>query len=140
MKKEPLENQLSRYKEEAVWPNVNEIRHKAIIDYKDIKEGMRIIDTFIFRPNESDIIDLPCIIKSVEYGDLSYSKKCHGILVKNILTQSLCPSKYDHAPGFIKYVRDSGLPFKPYEFFSKESISERAKLYKAILIHDLEDE
>ena len=69
MKKEPLENQLSKYKEETVWPNVNEIRYKAIIDYKDIKEGMRIIDTFIFGPNESDIIDLPCIITSVEYGD-----------------------------------------------------------------------
>lgn len=74
MNNESLENQLSRYKDEAVWPNVNKIRYKAIIDYKDIKEGMRIIDTFIFGPNESDIIDLPCIITSVEYGDFKEGK------------------------------------------------------------------
>ncbi len=91
------------------------------------------------RNSLGDLLVLPKSFNS-SYGDLPYEEKMPNYFSQNILAQSLCPQKYERAPGFRKYMEESGLPFVAYEHFTKASISERAELYKAILIRDLEGE
>ena len=52
---------------------------------------------------------------------------------QNILAQTLNEQKYTSNPGFLAYKNVSALDFKPYATFTKDSITERTMLYKAIL-------
>jgi hypothetical protein len=48
------------------------------------------------------------------------------------LTRSLHQQTYERHPGFGRFVAASGLNFKPYEPFTKDSILERGELYRQI--------
>jgi uncharacterized protein with ParB-like and HNH nuclease domain len=66
------------------------------------------------------------------YGDLPYEKKFPHYLKQNLLAQSLNPVCYDHNPGFVRFIRESNLPFEPKIQFKKEDIEKRQKLYKLL--------
>lgn len=73
------------------------------------------------------------------YGALSYEKKLPYYFGQNLLARSLSPLSYERNPNFLKYIDESGLPFKPHEQFKKKDIEERQLLYQKILeeIYDL---
>ena len=79
-----------------------------------------------------DLLVLPKSFNA-SYGDAPYSVKVEHYFGQNILAQSLNSKKYINNPGFIRYVNVSGLAFKSYTEFKKDSISERANLYRNIL-------
>jgi hypothetical protein len=76
---------------------------------------------------------------NASYNDANYSTKVIQYFSQNILAQSLSSKKYQNAPGFIRFINNSKLRFKPYDFFNKNSISERSELYKAILLWNWSD-
>lgn len=92
-------------------------------------------------PNQSDFLDyrnriggLLLIPKSfnASYGDKPYEQKREQYVKQNLLAQSLHEKAYEHNPGFVCYIRESGLPFKPHPKFKKADLDERQHLYLKI--------
>ena len=109
---------------EHIWANHFE-RHKDEFSSQD--------DFANTRNTIGDLVLLPKSFNS-SYGDDIYEDKVVHYIEQNILVQSLCKQKYEANPGFLSFVENSSLPFKPYEHFTKVSIAERSELYRQILI------
>lgn len=84
------------------------------------------------RNSLGDLLVLPKSFNAA-YGDDPYEEKVVQYFSQNILAQSLNENKYKTNPGFVSFIRRSGLSFKSYEHFKRANITERAELYKAIL-------
>ncbi len=69
---------------------------------------------------------------NASYGDLPYADKREHYLKQNLLAQSLHERAYQHSPGFVRFVRESGLPFKAHPEFKKVDLDARHELYKAL--------
>jgi uncharacterized protein with ParB-like and HNH nuclease domain len=76
---------------------------------------------------------------NASYGDLPYVNhkqpkkgKLTHYLTQNLLARSLHPQCYEHNPGFLKFVKDSGIPFRSHNAFTCDDINERQALYRAI--------
>ena len=70
---------------------------------------------------------------NASYNDSDYEDKVQQYFNQNILAKTLNPLMYNNHPGFSRFVEKTGLPFKSYEHFDKNSILERANLYRSIL-------
>lgn len=86
-----------------------------------------------------DLLVLPKQFNA-SYNDDPYEEKVQHYYSQNILAQSLNPKKYENNPGFVNFKNRSGIPFKSYESFKKDSISERVELYKTILRWEFDKE
>ncbi len=62
----------------------------------------------------------------------SYKKKKKLYLKQNLLASSLHEEAYKNNPGFARFVRESNLPFKPYDEFDLEALDQRYNLYLEI--------
>ncbi|MEA2206259.1 MAG: hypothetical protein QOE77_3035 [Blastocatellia bacterium] len=69
---------------------------------------------------------------NASYGDLPYEQKLEHYFGQNLLAKSLHPKCYEHNPGFLRYLEQSGLPFRPYEHFAKSDLDERQEFYKKL--------
>ena len=109
---------------EHIWANHFE-EHKAD-KFRDEAE---------FATTRNSIGDLLVLPKSfnASYGDASYEIKVEQYFSQNILAQTLNEKKYTNNPGFMSYKESTKLPFKSYDKFNKDSISERTQLYRLIL-------
>lgn len=90
-----------------------------------------------YRNNIGDLLVLPKSFNA-SYNDAQYSIKVEQYYGQNILAQSLNEKKYKNNPGFDKFIQRSGLKFTNYSEFKKQSIVERAELYKSILLWNWE--
>lgn len=50
----------------------------------------------------------------------------HG---QNLLARSLHPTCYENNPGFLKFIQETGLAFRPLENFRSAEMEERSDLY-----------
>lgn len=66
---------------------------------------------------------------NASYGDLPYEKKLPHYLKQNLLARSLHPDAYDRDPGFMAFIKRTGLPFRPHEQFSRQDMDARQQLY-----------
>ena len=108
---------------EHIWANHYE-RHTDEFDNES--------DFQTVRNNIGDLLVLPKSFNS-SYGDATYGVKVKQYFSQNILAQTLNHQKYENNPGFVAFAKNTNLPFKAYEEFTKLSINERADLYRAIL-------
>lgn len=69
---------------------------------------------------------------NASFGDLPYEKKLEHYNAQNLLARSLHAGAYDHNPGFVGYVRGSGLPFKPHTSFKVADLDARQELYRRL--------
>lgn len=69
---------------------------------------------------------------NASYGDLPYKQKREHYLKHNLLAQSLHERAYEHNPGFIRFARETGLPFKPHSEFKKTDLDARQQLYRRL--------
>lgn len=65
-------------------------------------------------------------------GDLPYEDKRPHYYKQNLLAASLDPHSYEHSPGFLAFVKRTGLAFRPYDQFKKADVLERGVLYREI--------
>ena len=65
-------------------------------------------------------------------SDMPYSKKVKHYSKQNILARTLTSIQYVNEPDFMRFKKESGLPFRSYEKFTKVEIEERMELYKKI--------
>jgi len=63
------------------------------------------------------------------FSDEPFIRKLPHYLKQNLLAQSLHQDCYKRNPNFTNFVKQSGLPFKPYSEFLKKDLGERTHLY-----------
>jgi uncharacterized protein with ParB-like and HNH nuclease domain len=66
---------------------------------------------------------------NASYGDLPYEEKLLHYHGQNLLARSLHPTCYQNNPGFLKFIQETGLPFKPMDSFRTAEMEERSDLY-----------
>lgn len=111
-----------RYEVEHIWANHPE-RHTD--------EFSHAVDFGEHRNRIGGLLLLPKAFNA-SYGDLTYEEKLSHYNTQNLLARSLHPQCYDHNPGFVHFVEDSGLPFHPHAQFKKADLEERSALYRRV--------
>ena len=112
----------NRYEVEHVWADHPE-RHADEFGHAiDFSEYRNRIGALLLLPKKFN----------ASYGDLPYPEKLPHYLTQNLLARSLHPQCYEHNPGFVQFVRSSGLPFHPYLEIKKVDVEERSKLYQLL--------
>ena len=110
--------------------NPFEIEHIICDHYEDFIS--EFVDKEEFVRWRNDIGGLLLLRKSINasLNDESYSYKLNSYCSNegNIYTESLGNQAYTNNPRFIKFVKENGLNFEPYEQFRKEEIEKRNKL------------
>lgn len=109
----------NRFEMEHIWADHHE-RHKD--------EFAHPTDFAEFRNRIGGLLLLPKKFNA-SYGDLPYEVKQQHYNTQNLLARSLHPQCYDRNPGFLQFVRGSGLPFRAYSQFRKAELEERSELY-----------
>lgn len=69
---------------------------------------------------------------NASYNDDPYEAKLPHYFRENLLAASLHPLSYEKNPGFLALIKQTGLPFRPYEQFKAADLIERGNLYRAI--------
>ena len=112
----------TRFEVEHIWANHPE-RHTDEFDHpSDFAEHRNRIGGLLLLPKAFN----------ASYGDLTYKKKLPHYDSQNLLARSLHEKCYEHNPGFVRFVNDSGLPFHAFPEFKKADLEERSELYRLI--------
>lgn len=110
------------YEVEHIWANKPE-RHKHEFDHPtDFAEYRNHIGGLLLLPKSFN----------ASYGDKTYAAKRKHYFGQNLLAQSLCDEAYANNPGFLKFLKSSGLPFKPHTEFNKVDLDARQALYRQL--------
>lgn len=118
-----LTNQDSvRYEVEHIWADHAELHDEEFDHPNDFKNHRNRIGGLLLLPKQFN----------ASYGDDPYEVKLPHYFGQNILAASLNQLSYEKSPGFNRFVKESGLPFKPYEHFLAADIVERGMLYREI--------
>ena len=121
----------ARYEIEHIWADHWD-RHKDEFNHPaDFGEWRNRVGGLLLLPKSSN----------ASYSDLSYANKLPYYNAENLLARSLHPQCYEHNPGFLRFRRESGLPFVPHEKFDNAALEQRCELYRQIAqrIWDPED-
>jgi uncharacterized protein with ParB-like and HNH nuclease domain len=111
-----------RYEVEHIWADHAE-RHAAEFGHPaDFAEHRNRIGGLLLLPKSFN----------GSYGDLTYEDKLPHYNTQNLLARSLHPQCYEHNPGFLRFLNESGLGFKAYAQFTKTDLEERGVLYRQI--------
>ena len=111
-----------RYEIEHIWADRPE-RHTD--------EFMHAADFVEQRNRVGDLLLLPKSFNA-SYGDLPYEAKLPHYYAQNLLARSLHPQCYDRNPGFMRFVQESGLPFKAHAQFKQADLEARGALYREL--------
>jgi len=114
-----------RYEIEHVWANHPD-RHKDEFTHQsDFAAARNRIGGLLLLPKSFN----------ASYGDLPYEDKLPHYFGQNLLARSLHPKCYENNPGFLRFIEDSGLPFKPLTAFHAAEMEERSQLYLKLAEH-----
>jgi hypothetical protein len=110
------------YEIEHIWSNhadqhTDEFAHPA-----DFEE---------YRNRIGDLLLLPKSFNA-SYGDLPYAAKREHYDSQNLLARSLHENAYDHNPGFLRFIQESGLTFQEHAEFKKADLDARQELYREL--------
>lgn len=109
----------TKYEVEHIWANHYD-RHTDEFDQEsDFARHRNLIGDLLLLPKQFN----------ASYNDEEYMQKVPHYLKQNLLAASLHTQAYEKNPGFLRFIKSSGLNFKPYDDFKAEDITERGKLY-----------
>ncbi|MEX2210024.1 MAG: DUF262 domain-containing protein [Patescibacteria group bacterium] len=111
-----------RFEVEHIWADKYDRHKEAFAHPKDFADYRNRIGGLLLLPKSFN----------ASYGDLAYEKKLPHYLTQNLLARSLHPQCYERNPGFIKFVKETGLPFRAHEKFTKEDLDARGALYRQL--------
>ena len=103
----------------------------AVVEERHTAEFGHPADFAEYRNRISGLLLLPKSFNG-SYGDLTYPDKLPYYDSQNLLARSLHAQCYEHNPGFLRFISDSHLAFKPYPRFKKVDLEERGTLYKRL--------
>ncbi|MEW6168114.1 MAG: DUF262 domain-containing protein [Pseudomonadota bacterium] len=114
-----------RYEIEHVWANHPE-RHKDEFAHpSDFAAARNRIGGLLLLPKSFN----------ASYGDLPYEDKLPHYFGQNLLARSLHAKCYENNPGFLRFIEESGLPFRPLAGFRAAEMEERSQLYLKLAEH-----
>ncbi len=108
------------YEIEHIWAN-RPRRHSGEFEHPD--------DFLRYRNRIGGLLLLPKS-QNASYGDLPYARKLPHYLKQNLLARSLHEKCYERDPGFARFVKESGAPFKAHPEFKRRDLDERQELYQ----------
>ncbi|TVP79463.1 MAG: DUF262 domain-containing protein [Puniceicoccaceae bacterium] len=108
-----------RYEIEHIWANHPERHTDEFSHSSDFANMRNRIGGLLLLPKSFN----------ASYGDLPYSEKLPHYHGQNLLARSLHPTCYENNPGFLKFIAETGLPFRPLETFRSAELEERSALY-----------
>lgn len=111
-----------RYEVEHIWADHAERHADEFGHAADFAEYRNRIGGLLLLPRSFN----------ASYGDLTYEEKLPHYNAQNLLARSLHPQSYERNPGFVRFVQESGLPFKAYAHFTKANLEERSLLYRQL--------
>lgn len=112
----------NRYEVEHIWADHHE-RHTDEFEHPaDFSEHRNRIGGLVLLPKKIN----------ASYGDLPYEEKLPYYYKENLLAGSLHPKTYARNPGFLRFVQESRLPFRPHEEFKRKDMEERGELYRQL--------
>ena len=106
------------YEVEHIWANHPQ-RHLYELSHSEFEGYRNRIGGLLLLPKKSN----------ASYSDLPYAEKRHHYLKENLLAQSLHEGAYERNPGFLQFIKESGLPFQDYPEFKKGDLDARQRLY-----------
>ena len=110
---------VKRYEVEHIWAAKFERHTDEFSHSQDFTE---------YRNRIGDLLLLPKSFNA-SYGALPYEDKVTHYDAQNLLARSLNALAYDHNPGFLRFVQQSGLDFAPFAQFKKAELDARQALY-----------
>ena len=119
---EYMDNGKNRYEVEHIWANHPEQHSDEFNQREDFAEYRNRIGGLLLLPKSFN----------GSYGDLPYEEKLPHYNTQNLLARSLHPMCYERNPGFLRFIEQSGLPFRSHPQFKKLAIEERSLLYQLI--------
>lgn len=114
-----------RYEVEHVWADHPE-RHADEFSHE--------ADFARHRNRIGDLLLLPKQFNA-SYNDEPYAQKRPRYFSQNLLAASLDHQAYQKNPGFLAFIKKTGLPFHPYDEFKAKDIVERGDLYRNVAKH-----
>lgn len=114
-----------RYEIEHVWANHPERHQDEFAHPSDFAAARNRIGGLLLLPKSFN----------ASYGDLPYEDKLPHYFGQNLLARSLHPKCYENNPGFLRFIEESGLPFKPRTGFHAAEMEERSQLYLNLAEH-----
>ena len=88
-------------------------------------------DFYEYRNRIGGLLLLPKSFNA-SYGALPYEEKLEHYNSQNLLARTLHPQCYERNPGFLAFVEQSGLGFRPHEHFRRADLDERQILYAQV--------
>lgn len=86
-------------------------------------------DFDVYRNRIGGLVLLPAS-DNASYSDMTYEEKVKHYAKQNLLACSLNEIAYENNPGFTRFLKETGLPFRAKTQFLKTDLDERQKLYK----------
>jgi len=114
-----------RYEIEHVWANHPERHRDEFAHPSDFAAARNRIGGLLLLPKSFN----------ASYGDLPFEEKLPHYFGQNLLARSLHPKCYENNPGFLRFVEQTGLPFKPVTTFRSAEMEERSQLYLKLAEH-----
>ena len=109
-----------------------EVEHIWSKKYDEHKGEFKTEEEFLaYRQNFGNLILLPKDFNQ-SFGADPYDRKVVKYFGQNLLAKSLNKNCYHKNPSFIKFLKESGLPFKPHDKFEKIDLDTRQMLYQKI--------
>ena len=96
-----------RYEVEHIWADHPEQHTDEFSHPADFAEHRNRIGGLLLLPKSFN----------ASYGDLPYEEKLPHYNTQNLLARSLHPQCYEYNPGFLRFVQESGLPFRAHSQF-----------------------
>jgi len=111
-----------RFEVEHIWADKPERHSDEFSHPHDFEEYRNRIGGLLLLPKSFN----------ASYGARTYKTKLRHYLTQNLLARSLHPQCYEHNPGFLHFVQESGLPFQPHEEFKKADLDARQELLRKV--------
>ena len=122
----------SKFEEYIAKRSKYEIEHVLAHSFEQYKENFTSETEFEEYRNKLGALLLLPKSFNASYGALPYEEKLEYYFGQNLLAKSLHPKCYEHNPGFITFINNNNLPFRPYEKYNKQAIEERQELQSKI--------
>ena len=110
------------YEVEHIWANHPERHEDEFPHPADFDEYRNHIGGLLLLPKSFN----------ASYGDMPYEDKREHYYGQNLFAQSLCERAYQNNPGFLRFVKSSGVLFKPHDKFKKADLDARQELYRQL--------
>ena len=110
------------YEVEHIWADHPERHSGEFAHESDFARHRNLIGDLLLLPKRFN----------ASYNDEPYAEKRPRYFSQNLLAASLDPQAYEKNPGFLSFIKSSGLALRPYEDFEAVDVTERGDLYREI--------